>query len=155
MAIDKAIDSAQLDADLTSVADAIRTKGGTSAALTFPAGFVSEIGNIGGDTVIEKTVYTHAENWPDRASGGTTLNFYNIYFDDNYDGIQYVEIANNTITTGNYGIAACTANLVAKRMAFWRSASVNPVSRGMTTDFFLSSGSIITVYKIPKEAFPL
>lgn len=31
------------DTELTSVADAIRTKGGTSAALTYPAGFVSAI----------------------------------------------------------------------------------------------------------------
>lgn len=34
------------DTDLTAVADAIRTKGGTSASLAFPAGFVSAIGNI-------------------------------------------------------------------------------------------------------------
>jgi len=33
-------------ADLTSVANAIRTKGGTSAQLSFPAGFVSAIGDI-------------------------------------------------------------------------------------------------------------
>lgn len=46
MAIDKSIDSAQLDADLTSVADAIRTKGGTSAQLAFPADFVSAIEDI-------------------------------------------------------------------------------------------------------------
>lgn len=46
MAYDKAIDSAQLDADLTSVANAIRTKGGTSASLAFPAGFVSAIDAI-------------------------------------------------------------------------------------------------------------
>ena len=31
------------DTDLTSVADAIRTKGGTSAQLAFPAGFVSAV----------------------------------------------------------------------------------------------------------------
>lgn len=43
MAIDKAIDSAQLDADLASVAGAIRAKGGTSAQLAFPAGFVSAV----------------------------------------------------------------------------------------------------------------
>lgn len=43
MALDKLVDSAQLDADLTSVADAIRTKGGTSAQLAFPAGFVSAV----------------------------------------------------------------------------------------------------------------
>lgn len=34
------------DTDLTSVANAIRTKGGTSAQLAFPAGFVSAIGDI-------------------------------------------------------------------------------------------------------------
>lgn len=43
MAVDKLVDSAQLDADLTTVANAIRTKGGTSGSLAFPAGFVSAI----------------------------------------------------------------------------------------------------------------
>ena len=40
MALDAKVDSAQLNSDLTSVANAIRTKGGTSAQLAFPAGFV-------------------------------------------------------------------------------------------------------------------
>ena len=48
MAYDKAVDSAVLDAGLTSVADAIRQKGGTSASLAFPQGFVDAIGNISG-----------------------------------------------------------------------------------------------------------
>lgn len=43
MAYDKLVDSAQLDADLTTVADAIRTKGGTEGQLAFPAGFVSAV----------------------------------------------------------------------------------------------------------------
>ena len=43
MAVDKLVDSTQLDADLTSVANAIRTKGGTSASLAFPSGFVSAV----------------------------------------------------------------------------------------------------------------
>lgn len=54
MAIDKAVDSTQLNSDLTSVANAIRTKGGTSGSLAFPAGFVSAIQNIptgGGGTM--------------------------------------------------------------------------------------------------------
>lgn len=51
MAVDKLVDSAQLDADLTSVANAIRTKGGTSAQLAFPSGFVSAIGAISGSSV--------------------------------------------------------------------------------------------------------
>ena len=46
MALDKLVDSTQLDADLTSVANAIRTKGGTSASLAFPADFVSAIAAI-------------------------------------------------------------------------------------------------------------
>lgn len=48
MALDKLVDSTQLDSDLTSVANAIRTKGGTSAALAFPADFVSAINAISG-----------------------------------------------------------------------------------------------------------
>ena len=39
----KAVNATQLDGDLTSVANAIRQKGGTSAALSFPAGFVSAV----------------------------------------------------------------------------------------------------------------
>lgn len=59
MAIDKAVDSSVLDAGLTSVANAIRTKGGTSADLAFPTGFVNAIGAIptgGGGGVEEKDV---------------------------------------------------------------------------------------------------
>jgi len=46
MAVDKLVDSTQLNADLTSVANAIRAKGGTSASLAFPGGFVDAIGDI-------------------------------------------------------------------------------------------------------------
>lgn len=51
MAVDKLVDSTQLDADLTSIANAIRTKGGTSAQLAFPQGFVDAVEAIetGGD----------------------------------------------------------------------------------------------------------
>lgn len=43
MAYDKVVDSASLDLKLTQVADAIRTKGNTSADLQFPSGFISAI----------------------------------------------------------------------------------------------------------------
>lgn len=36
------------DTDMTAVADAIRTAGGTSSSLQFPQGFVDAIGNLGG-----------------------------------------------------------------------------------------------------------
>lgn len=63
MAIDKLVDSAQLESDLTSVANAIRAKTGGTADLAFPADFVSEIGSISGgggytiDDVIEHDNY--------------------------------------------------------------------------------------------------
>ena len=50
MAVDKLVDSTQLDADLALVADAIRTRGGTSASLAFPADFVSAILAIPGSS---------------------------------------------------------------------------------------------------------
>jgi hypothetical protein len=56
MAYDKVIDSAALDANLTQIANAIRSKGGTSAALAFPAGFASAIAAIEAGAV---TVETH------------------------------------------------------------------------------------------------
>ena len=60
MAVDKLIDSTQLNSDLTSIANAIRAKSGGSGALAFPAGFISEIGNIttggGGGTTPEAVV---------------------------------------------------------------------------------------------------
>lgn len=46
MALDKLVDSAQLDSDLGDVADAIRAKSGGSSQLAFPAGFISEIQSI-------------------------------------------------------------------------------------------------------------
>ena len=46
MAVDKLVDSAQLDSDLKDVADAIRAKSGGESSLAFPSGFISEIGNI-------------------------------------------------------------------------------------------------------------
>lgn len=77
MSVDKLVDSTQLNADLTSVANAIRTKGGTSADLTFPSEFVSAVEAIetgGGIDYLELlcnnqlTIYesTEAENIPQR-----------------------------------------------------------------------------------------
>lgn len=48
MAVDKLVDSAQLNSDLTDIADAIRAKTGKSASMVFPSEFVSEIGSISG-----------------------------------------------------------------------------------------------------------
>lgn len=46
MALDKLVDSTQLDSDLGDVADAIRAKSGGTSQLAFPAGFITEIQSI-------------------------------------------------------------------------------------------------------------
>ncbi len=68
MAYDKVVDSAQLDADLTAVADAIREKGDTDARLAFPAGFVTAVGAI--------------------ISGGTSLSAVDVYIADFTDSAE-------------------------------------------------------------------
>ena len=42
--------------DLSDVADAIRIKGGTSASLEFPDGFVSAVEDIGGDDLYSHNI---------------------------------------------------------------------------------------------------
>lgn len=89
MALDKLVDSSQLDTDLTSVANAIRTKGGTSAQLAFPSGFVSAVQAIptgttptgtkqisitaNGTTTEDVTNYASAEITVNVPVGWTTL----------------------------------------------------------------------------------
>lgn len=87
MAVDKLVDSTQLDADLTSVANAIRTKGGTSAQLAFPAGFVQAIWDIAGSFNVlsyAKNVnglFSDLNNCPETVvldfTGSTTLTTFN------------------------------------------------------------------------------
>ena len=64
MAYDKIIDSAALNTNLTSIANAIRSKGGTSAALAFPAGFVNAISavEVGGKVTMEEYDITIASD---------------------------------------------------------------------------------------------
>ena len=81
MSVDKLVDSAQLDSDLTSVANAIRAKSGGSGQLAFPAGFVSEISNIpsGGGTELQSDFFViHKETITAGANTVTnTQNHYN------------------------------------------------------------------------------
>lgn len=66
MGADKLVDSTELNSDLTSVADAIRSQGGTSASLVFPSGFVSAIeeistGSGGVPTRVKQAIFTLLE----------------------------------------------------------------------------------------------
>lgn len=81
MANYKKVDSDQLDADLKTVADAIREKGGTTDELAFPDGMataVSEIQSGGGDTRFKDFV----EGASAALDGGdiTTIRQYGFYY---------------------------------------------------------------------------
>lgn len=52
MALDKLVDGAKLDADLTAIADAIRSKNGSSGKLPFPQGYVDAVRQISGSSTI-------------------------------------------------------------------------------------------------------
>lgn len=67
MAVDILVDSTQLNSGLTAVANAIRTKGGTSAQLSFPNGMAQAIADIpaGGASYVDITLtqnYTSGYN---------------------------------------------------------------------------------------------
>lgn len=106
MAVDKLVDSTQLDADLTSVANAIRTKGGTSASLAFPSGFVSAVEAIetgGGGSSFDlgdHSLPTGAVTTNVTELLGSTFRY--------RTGITSVSAPNCTKLT-NYVFAACTA----------------------------------------------
>lgn len=68
MALDKLVDSTQLDAGLATVANAIRTKGGTSAQLAFPQGMADAIAAIPSGGTPTRTAWYRPSDWPDITS---------------------------------------------------------------------------------------
>jgi len=65
MSENKLVNSTQLDADLTNIANAIRMENGTSTQLAFPAGFVNAINAISAKNFIKvsEMVITNECNW--------------------------------------------------------------------------------------------
>lgn len=127
------------DTELTSVANAIRTKGGTSAELEFPTGFVTAIGNISGGGTVNLQAKTNIS---------PTTSSQTIQPDSGYDGLSSVQInampsgsastpattitANPSISVGSDGLITATTS---------KTQSVTPtVSAG-----YVSSGTAGTI----------
>ena len=144
MSVDKLVDSTQLDSDLTSVANAIRTKGGTSASLAFPSGFVSAINAISGGGG------SGAEHGTVTPTARTTT----VSFDAGLStiaGILIVPHSESPFKSGGktcFGIIA-TPNCIYRAVALTSnnagSAMLTPAS-STTMDAFSLSGTTVTVY---------
>lgn len=122
------------DTSLTSVANAIRTKGGTSAALSFPTGFVTAIQNLpsggGGGTYQAKTGIT------------PTTSSQTITADSGYDALSSVQI--NAMPTGTITAPAsisgssATVSTGTNTLTLTKTVSVTP---SVTTAGYVSSGT--------------
>lgn len=150
------------DTDLTSIANAIRTKGGTSAPLAYPLGFVSAINNIegggsgGGSTPVLQTVTL-------TLTPSETTQSQSITPGPGYDGLNKVDVTVNAIsstyvgsgishnTSSNVSITNSTVNIPAG----YYESEVNvdvPSSEGLAEDdtkvvkFLDYDGTIVAQY---------
>lgn len=73
MAFDKVVDSTALDGNLKNVANAIRTKGKTTASLTFPNGFISAIQTIQTGTELKIVVSVNSGATVTATKGSNTV----------------------------------------------------------------------------------
>lgn len=113
MALDKLVDSGQLNSDLGSVADAIRARSGGSGQLAFPSGFVSEIRAIpsGGEDPVfyERHGIMYRENMviPEKDSGSTTIGTPR-YVREQFQGAthlkSYIQQYGTPATDSTYGL---------------------------------------------------
>lgn len=157
MALDKLVDSTQLNTDLTSIANAIRTKGGTSAQLAFPAGFVSAIEAIstGSSDIdwVEYTAVSQAKNVPA---------LLDVVFPNHSDSDtdfwfgKMVQLASGTPTDWNMeAFATVTKNGTAGGGVRWRTNSGTPTKNiyaptGSTWSVFVNIGDTVKVGRVPK-----
>lgn len=118
MAVDKLVDSTQLDADLTSVANAIRTKGGTSASLDFPADFVTAIAAIpsgGGGSSVQKGTITGPDNIEMTIPVNGTVSGIVVYTEDYSTGTNYENVCVTAISGYGYFYVGLASALTATR----------------------------------------
>lgn len=95
MAYDKIVDSVQLDANLTSIANAIREKNGTSEQISFPDGFVTAINALetgGAITVNATNLHDTATDIADTYLNSGVEEVYKTW-----KTTDYIPIASNTV----------------------------------------------------------
>lgn len=129
MALDKVVDSSALDAGMTSVADAIRAKAGTTDQLLWPDGFKAAIEGISGvgdtsieDGLVERTITDYVN---DRVESVGPYAFYLI------TSLLSVSMKNVKIFNGQNNFMGCT-NLSTIDFPKLESASTGNAFRNCT-----------------------
>ena len=121
------VDNKQLDSDLADIADAIRSKGGTSAELTFPNGFISALGGISTGAKFAKGSFTTPLN----------ENTYTLNFGETFSGDYLIVIE----ATDDTKTAILNANVNYKRAYGFI---------GKRNNFIINSSSASTNYLIDR-----
>ena len=144
MAVDKLVDSTQLDADLTSVADAIRTKGGTSAQMAFPVGFIQAINTMSSDLEPLMSAVLTSANVTTSEMENLLVSMFNSW-ENNH--IYFLTIRDNT-ATGNYKGLFLTVHVGSgggREYVFIRTIN-STTSVSTTWEFRVSAGATVSLY---------
>lgn len=122
-------------ADLTSVANAIRTKGGTSAQLAFPADFVSAIEAISGGGATSPISFNNLSVYfVDVIAGANSVTSFskvNSYFEtlanapSGHVGFMFAIASGESLARNN--TAVCSADAISKDGYRYKNGSYNKV----------------------------
>lgn len=122
--------------ELTSVADAIRAKGGTSNQLIYPNGFISAINNISPSLQTKSVTYTPT----------TSQQTDTITADSGYDGLSELDVTIEAVTTTNLTASNIVSGVTVKVGTATDDDSVISVtgtaSGGGNTCMLTNSGSV-------------
>ena len=153
----KKVDVEQLDADLKSVADKIREKGGTTEDLNFPNGFISAVDDIqtGGEPsqtdLLNMTDWSHLCRERRRLhllqngllKGGKPTNcdyfLYNTQYSCDFDWISIIDMSN--VTTAKHMLSSCKFGANTKVVPKLETSSLQDASY-----MFSNSSEITTIF---------
>ena len=149
MALDALVDSAQLDSDLTDVADAIRAKTGGTTPLAFPNEFISEIGSISGGGTLPDGLQDISFNFSGWGSG---------YCSNNIIHLSTVNGSSSAIWPLNNPITIHSGDIIKQRLTKQSGCNINNwsdsrlVARGRVIDSNINFGSYTTVMNLTYTA---
>ena len=137
MAVDRAIDSTEFDSKLTTVADAIRTAGGTTEPMSFPSGMVEAITAIqAGGGGIKLNGYQVSEGSFTISSDTSTFENYST------SSAQWPLVTGTNLTGKNFAfllfidpISVILTSTVKVSLLFASASSINGTTAGVAEGF--------------------